>query len=159
MNDARLAKEIIRTLEDEGFYAECPCCEESVHLSDCDLFYLDDLSEMGQEIYERYRSELDQRKNELCERRTQDSGGDRSQDLPLCSPVSSLRGKAHRHHSTQIFGSQDHTLFWRLLQPPSHSSLTGRANAGYARVTNRRQSGLVSRQAHCLGRYQTPSAA
>ena len=38
MNDARLAKEIIRTLEDEGFYAECPCCEETVLLSDCDLF-------------------------------------------------------------------------------------------------------------------------
>jgi len=48
MNDARLAKEIIRTLEDEGFYAECACCEEPVLLSDCDLFYLDDFSEKGQ---------------------------------------------------------------------------------------------------------------
>jgi predicted Holliday junction resolvase-like endonuclease len=70
MNDARLAKEIIRTLEDEGFYAECPCCEEPVLLSGCDLFYLDDFSEKGQEIYEQYRSELDQRNNQLCERRT-----------------------------------------------------------------------------------------
>jgi hypothetical protein len=31
-----------------------------------------------------------------------------------------------------------------LLQPPSRSSLTGRANAGYASVTTRRQSALVS---------------
>src|SRR6202021_2289459 len=34
--------------------------------------------------------------------------------------------------------------FQDLLQPPSHPSLTGRANAGYARATPRRQSALVS---------------
>jgi predicted Holliday junction resolvase-like endonuclease len=71
MNDGQLAKEIIRTLEDGGFYAECPCCEEPVMVRDCDLFYLNDFSEEGREIYERYRSELDERKNELCEKRKQ----------------------------------------------------------------------------------------
>jgi predicted Holliday junction resolvase-like endonuclease len=70
MNDVRFAKEIIRTLEDEGFYAECPCCEEPVLLKDCDLFYLDGFSEKGRGIYEQYRSELDERKTELIERRT-----------------------------------------------------------------------------------------
>ena len=34
-----------------------------------------------------------------------DPGGNRNQNRPLRSPVASLRGKAHRHHSTRIFGS------------------------------------------------------
>lgn len=69
MNDGRLAKEIIRTLEDGGFYAECPCCEEPVRLRDCELFYMDDFSEKGQQIYEQYRLELQQRGADLRERR------------------------------------------------------------------------------------------
>jgi predicted Holliday junction resolvase-like endonuclease len=69
MNDARFAKEIIRILEDGGFYAECPCCEEPILLRDCDLFYLDDFSEKGQEIYDLYREELKQRRTDLRERR------------------------------------------------------------------------------------------
>jgi predicted Holliday junction resolvase-like endonuclease len=69
MNDPQFAKEIIRTLEDGGFYAECPCCEEPILLRDCDLFYLDDFSEKGQEIYDVYRQELKQRRTDLRERR------------------------------------------------------------------------------------------
>jgi predicted Holliday junction resolvase-like endonuclease len=71
MNDGRLAKEIIRTLEDGGFYAECPCCDEPVRLSDCELFYMDDFSEKGQEIYKQYKMELQQRRADLRERRRQ----------------------------------------------------------------------------------------
>ena len=69
MSDKNLAKQIIGTLEETGFYAECPCCEESVLLRDCDLFYLDDFSERGREIYEQYREELKERGNELRDRR------------------------------------------------------------------------------------------
>jgi len=69
MNDGQLSKEIIRTLEDAGFHAECPCCEESVLLRDCGLFYMDDFSERGQEVYEQYKLELQERKSELRERR------------------------------------------------------------------------------------------
>jgi predicted Holliday junction resolvase-like endonuclease len=69
MNDARFARQIIRALEDGGFYAECPCCEEPILLRDCDLFYLEDFSEKGQEIYDLYRGELQQRRNDLRERR------------------------------------------------------------------------------------------
>ena len=69
MNNERFAKEIIRTLEDGGFYAECPCCEEPILLRNCDLFYLDDFSEKGQEIYDVYREELKQRRTDLRERR------------------------------------------------------------------------------------------
>jgi len=38
------AKEIIRTLEENRFYAECPCCGEAILLKDAGLFYLDDWS-------------------------------------------------------------------------------------------------------------------
>jgi len=69
MKDAQFAREIIRTLEDGGFYAECPCCEEPVLLRDCDLFYLADFSQKGQEIYDLYREELKERRSELKERR------------------------------------------------------------------------------------------
>jgi predicted Holliday junction resolvase-like endonuclease len=69
LNHTGFGKEIIRTLEDSGFYAECPCCAEPILLRDCDLFYLDDFNEKGREIYEFYRKEVEQRRIELRERR------------------------------------------------------------------------------------------
>src|ERR1039457_6373331 len=72
-------------------------------------------------------------------------GGDRNQDHPLRSSVPSIRGKANRHPSARVFGShlvlddgrsrKQAARFQDLLQQPSHAYLTGRANAGYARVT------------------------
>lgn len=44
MNLAKDAKEIIRALEENRFYAECSCCGEPILLRDADLFYLDDWS-------------------------------------------------------------------------------------------------------------------
>jgi len=83
-----------------------------------------------------------------------DTGGDRNQDHPLRSPVPSIRGKTNRHPSARVFGShlvlddggsrKQAARFQDLLQQPSHAYLTGRANAGYARVTTNRQSPLVS---------------
>ena len=69
MTNAQMAKEIIESLELGGFYAECPCCEETVLLRDCELFYMDDFSENGQEIYEQYKQELRERRVELRDRR------------------------------------------------------------------------------------------
>jgi hypothetical protein len=69
LNHTGFGKEIIHTLEDSGFYAECPCCAEPILLRDCDLFYLDDFNEKGREIYEFYRKEVEQRRIELRERR------------------------------------------------------------------------------------------
>jgi len=83
-----------------------------------------------------------------------DSGGDRNQVPPLRSPVSSVRGKVNRHPSTRVFRShvvlddcrsrKQTARFQDLLQPPSHAYLTGRANAGSARVTTSSQSALVA---------------
>src|SRR5580704_16891200 len=81
-----------------------------------------------------------------------DPGGDRNQDCPLRSPVSSLRGKADWHHSTRIVGShvvldecrsgESNARFQDLLQPPSHPSLTERRRIRPCHP--RRQSVLVS---------------
>src|SRR5271167_5244896 len=83
-----------------------------------------------------------------------DTGGDRNQVHPLYSPVPSVRGKTNRHHSTRVFRShvvlddgrsgKQAARFQDLLQPPSHTYLTGRANARSARVTTSRQSPFVS---------------
>src|SRR5450631_387994 len=83
-----------------------------------------------------------------------DTGGDGNQVHPLRSTVPSIRGKVNRHPSTRVFGShlvlddgrsrKQAARFQDLLQQPSHAYLTGRANAGYARVTTNRQSPLVS---------------
>ena len=83
-----------------------------------------------------------------------DTGGDRNQDHPLRSSVPSIRGKANRHPSARVFGShlvlddgrsrKQAARFQDLLQQPSHAYLTGRANAGCARVTTNCQSPLVS---------------
>ena len=83
-----------------------------------------------------------------------DTGGDRNQDHPLRSSVPSIRGKANRHPSARVFGShlvldegrsrKQAARFQDPLQQPSHAYLTGRANAGYARVTTNCQSPLVS---------------
>jgi len=83
-----------------------------------------------------------------------DTGGDTNQVHPLRSPVPSVRGKVNRHPSTRVFGShvvlddgrsgKQAARFQDLLQRPSRAYLTGRANAGSARVTTNRKSPLVS---------------
>src|SRR5271167_3017228 len=83
-----------------------------------------------------------------------DIGGDSNQDRPLRSPVPSLRGKANRLPSTRVFGShvvlddcrsrKQTARFQNLLQQPTHAYRTGRANAGYVRVTTNCQSPLIS---------------
>src|SRR5215510_9598214 len=83
-----------------------------------------------------------------------DTGRDRNQVRPLCSTVSSFRGKADRHRSTRIFGSyvvlddgrprKQAARFQDLLQQPSRPYLDGRANAESACITTNRKSPLVS---------------
>jgi predicted Holliday junction resolvase-like endonuclease len=71
MQERKKAKEMIRKLETRGFYAECPCCDEPVRLSDCNLFYLDDFNPTSNEIFETMRQELRDKALDLKKRRMQ----------------------------------------------------------------------------------------
>jgi hypothetical protein len=50
------AKDIIRTLEENNFYVECPCCGEQILLKDAGLFYLDDFSPEAEKLYQQKSS-------------------------------------------------------------------------------------------------------
>ena len=70
MNKKSKARNIIRALEKDGFYAECPSCAGKINLKDCGLFYLDEFTESARGVYERLKEEQDQRAVDLRARRT-----------------------------------------------------------------------------------------
>ena len=59
------ARELINTLEKGKFYAQCPCCDEPIALADAGLFFLDDFTKEGQELYAQLQLELRQREKDL----------------------------------------------------------------------------------------------
>jgi predicted Holliday junction resolvase-like endonuclease len=69
MNLTKEAKEIIRTLESDDFYVQCPCCDEPVLLKDAGLFYLDEFTPDAAELYEQCTQELKVRDKALKEQR------------------------------------------------------------------------------------------
>jgi len=69
MNLTKEAKEIIQTLEENRFYAECPCCGEPILLKDAGLFYLDDLSPDAEKLYQQKLQECKIREKEIREKR------------------------------------------------------------------------------------------
>jgi len=69
MNLSKEAKEIIRTLEENRFYAECPCCGEPILLKDAGLFYLDDFSPDAEKLYQQKLAECKIREKEIREKR------------------------------------------------------------------------------------------
>ncbi len=75
MNLTKDAKEVIRTLEENRFYAECPCCGEPILLRDAGLFYLDDFSPEAEELYKERLDELREQEKEIRERRKEISRG------------------------------------------------------------------------------------
>ena len=75
MNLANHAKEIIHTLEENRFYAECPCCGEPILLRDAGLFYLDDFSPEAEELYKQRLDGLREQEKEIRERRKEISRG------------------------------------------------------------------------------------
>jgi predicted Holliday junction resolvase-like endonuclease len=62
-------REIIWTLQQNRFYAECPCCEEPILLKDAGLFYLDDFSSDARKLYQQRPEALKERGKEPRERR------------------------------------------------------------------------------------------
>ena len=69
MNFSKEAKEIIRTLEENNFYVECPCCGEPILLKDAGLFYLDDFSPDAEKLYQQKLQECKIREKEIREER------------------------------------------------------------------------------------------
>jgi predicted Holliday junction resolvase-like endonuclease len=69
MNKRSKANDIIQVLENRGFYAECPACEETVKLKDCGLFYLDEFTKGAKEVYDRLKQEQSERACQLAARR------------------------------------------------------------------------------------------
>jgi predicted Holliday junction resolvase-like endonuclease len=63
------ALEIIRTLETNDFYAECPCCDEPISLRHASLFYRDEFSKEGKELFNEYTQGLRDREVDLKEER------------------------------------------------------------------------------------------
>lgn len=61
------ATELINTLEKGQFYAQCPCCDEPIPLSEAGLFYLDDFTKDGLALLTRSQQELKKRNIELKE--------------------------------------------------------------------------------------------
>ena len=69
MNLTKEAKEIIRTLEENNFYVECPCCGEPILLKDAGLFYLDDFSPDAEKLFQQKLQECKIREKEIREER------------------------------------------------------------------------------------------
>jgi predicted Holliday junction resolvase-like endonuclease len=69
VNLTKEAKDIIRTLEENHFYVECPCCGEHILLKDAGLFYLDDFSPEAETLYQQKLKECKIREKEIREER------------------------------------------------------------------------------------------
>ena len=60
---------LINSLNEGGFYAECPCCRESFAIEDTGLFYLDDFSPHAEELYNEKICEFKERRIQLKEKK------------------------------------------------------------------------------------------
>jgi predicted Holliday junction resolvase-like endonuclease len=65
LNMKKKVKEIIDTLITNDFYAECPCCSETISLAKSNLFYSDEFNEKAKTVYETSERELDERRQAL----------------------------------------------------------------------------------------------
>jgi predicted Holliday junction resolvase-like endonuclease len=72
------AEEIIEMLESGDFYAQCPCCNESIPLNRAGLFFLDNFTSGAEELYKRRLDELRERRAELEHRQMKISQSSRS---------------------------------------------------------------------------------
>jgi predicted Holliday junction resolvase-like endonuclease len=122
------AEEVIRTLKTEGFYAECPCCDEPIRLSECDLFYLDDFTPMAKEAHSKLRDELEGRVRELVRLRRQISSrseaGARAVNLGFIFErlAPSMAGfRFDRNDCRSLFDPIDYVIFEGLS---SHGSVS-----------------------------------
>ena len=63
-------RDIIGLLKKGGFCIDCPCCGEPVPLQRAEMFYNDDFTPQGEEIYRKKLQEIAGRKRELRQLRS-----------------------------------------------------------------------------------------
>ncbi len=63
------AQAIINMLQAGEFYAQCPCCDEPMALNRAGLFYLNDFTPEGSELYDSLLSQIEERRAALKQRR------------------------------------------------------------------------------------------
>lgn len=69
MNQKRKARALIHAIESGSFYCECPVCDQTMHLRDAGLFYLDDFSPEAADLYRQRLDEVKERRKALNELR------------------------------------------------------------------------------------------
>src|SRR5260370_18665006 len=69
MTNESKAKQCIRSIENDGFYGECPACEETVRLRECGLFHLNSFPDVAREVFDGLKGEQRERADELTARR------------------------------------------------------------------------------------------
>lgn len=69
MNANKEAAAIIRTLESEQFYAECPCCGEPIRLKDAGLFHLNNFTTEADQLYKQRLQQTSEDEKALMIRR------------------------------------------------------------------------------------------
>jgi predicted Holliday junction resolvase-like endonuclease len=69
MTKVQRAEQTIESLVRARFYAECPCCGETILLRDAGLFYLDNFTSVASETYKGLLDELRERRKEILEAR------------------------------------------------------------------------------------------
>ena len=75
MKERAQAQKVIAELEDDGFYAECPCCGEPVKLSSAGLFYMDEFTPEARQRYEVACQGIAERKELLAAMRKKIKSG------------------------------------------------------------------------------------
>lgn len=130
MELAARARKVIQSLQDQGFYALCPCCDKPVRLRDCGLFYLDDFTPQAKELYEESLRRLKERLRELKERRKQipasSEVGARAVNLGFILEriAPSLEGfRFDRNDCRSIFDPIDYVIFEGLKSKGSVSRI------------------------------------
>jgi len=130
MKLAKEAKEIIRTLEENRFYAECPCCGEPILLKDAGLFYLDDFSPEAEELYKQRLDELKEQGKEIREREKEISRGSKVKTtavnlgfiLERIAPC--MKGFCfEKNDCRSLFDPIDYVIFEGLTQKTSVSKI------------------------------------
>jgi len=124
------ASEIIRQLQSNPFYTECPHCGDTMRLKDTGLFYLDDFSPRAETLYKRRLEDVKERESELRERlngisRTSEIGAEAVNIGSVLERIApSMRGfPFNRNDCRSLFKPIDYLIFEGLTKKGTVSKI------------------------------------